>query len=75
MAQSLDEFLEETRLHLEAFAHDYRRQAEANPEHFPLILPDGQEGLWFEFFTSFDPGQSLDAAQNDEDKGSSHPRD
>lgn len=49
MAQTLDEFMAEARAGLESFEADYRAKHEALPEHYPLSMPDGNDGLWFEF--------------------------
>ncbi|MFW5300896.1 hypothetical protein ACOAMY_16385 [Pseudomonas aeruginosa] len=44
MAQSLDEFIEEMKKDLESFASEYRKSHAENPEHFPLVLDDNNEG-------------------------------
>lgn len=51
MAQTLDQFIEEIKADLEAFASEYRKHHAANPEQYPLVLPDENAGLWFEFFS------------------------
>lgn len=53
MAQSLDSFLEELRSDVGRFEAAYRSKVANEPEHYPLDLPDGQEGLWFEFFLGY----------------------
>lgn len=53
MAMSLDQFADEVRSSIEAFVADYRKNHEQNPEQYPLELPTGQEGLWYEFFMDF----------------------
>lgn len=49
MAKSLDEFIEEMKKDLESFASEYRKSHAENPEHFPLVLDDNNDGLWLEF--------------------------
>ncbi|WP_206426998.1 hypothetical protein [Burkholderia gladioli] len=51
MAKTLQEFMVELRSDVDRFEQAYREKAASNPDHYPLSLPDGQEGLWFEFFT------------------------
>lgn len=51
MAQTLEQFVEEIKADLEVFATEYRKQNAANPEQYPLVLPDENSGLWFEFFS------------------------
>ncbi|HCL4132339.1 TPA: hypothetical protein N2C61_003446 [Pseudomonas aeruginosa] len=53
MAQSLDQFVAEVQADIEGFAAEYRKQHEANPEHYPLVLGDDNAGLWIEFFVDF----------------------
>jgi hypothetical protein len=53
MAQSLDSFVDELRADVGRFEAAYRAQVAKKPEHYPLELPDGQEGLWLEFFLGF----------------------
>lgn len=51
MAQTLEQFVEEIKADLAVFAAEYRKQHEANPEQYPLVLADDNSGLWFEFFS------------------------
>jgi hypothetical protein len=53
MAQTLEQFVEEVKVDIEAFAAEYRASHAANPEIFPLELGDDNAGLWLEFFTDF----------------------
>lgn len=53
MAQTLDEFIAEVKVDIEAFAAEYRAQNAANPEQYPLKLGDNNDGLWLEFFSDF----------------------
>lgn len=53
MAQSLDEFMSELRGSADKFEAAYREKAAANPEQYPLSLPDNNAGLWLEFFLGF----------------------
>lgn len=53
MALTLDQFIAETKVDIDAFAADYRAQHEKNPEHYPLELGDDNDGLWVEFFVDF----------------------
>lgn len=53
MAQTLEQFIAEVKVDIEAFAADYRASHAANPEHYPLELGDNNDGLWLEFFTEF----------------------
>lgn len=61
MAQTLTDFIAEMRQDLELFEKAYNASHRLNPEHYPLEMADGQEGLWFEFFadhvTSTRPGE------------------
>ena len=53
VALTLDNFVEEVKVDIEAFAADYRKQHLANPEQFPLELGADNAGLWTEFFMDF----------------------
>ena len=53
MAMSLDEFMKELRANVDGFESAYRKNVEAKPDHYPLILQDGNEGLWQEFFYQY----------------------
>lgn len=53
MAQTLDAFIAELRSDVERFEQAYRARVVEKPDQYPLSLPDGQEGLWFEFFMDF----------------------
>lgn len=53
MSQSLDEFAVETAQELVDFVAKYRARHEATPEHYPLVLPKENVGLWLEFFVSY----------------------
>ena len=52
MAQTLDKFLEEARAEIVRFEAMWRAEHAKNPEAYPLELPDGQEGLWWEFLST-----------------------
>ena len=53
MAADLDSFLAEMRADLSAFEEHWRREHEANPQRFPMVMPDGNEGAWYEQFIAF----------------------
>lgn len=53
MAQALDSFVSEIEGDLAAFKVDYLANHKVNPEHYPLDMADGNEGLWFEMFIDF----------------------
>lgn len=49
MAQTLDEFLQEAREELVRFEKTWLEEHNKDPEHYPLVMKDGNEGLWWEF--------------------------
>lgn len=51
MAQTLTAFVEEMRQDLAIFEQAYHEAHRKNPVQYPLEMVDGQEGLWFEFFS------------------------
>lgn len=53
MALALDAFMAQLRTDTELFETAYRKKAEENPEHYPLEMKDGNEGLWLEFFMDY----------------------
>lgn len=53
MDESLDQFVESIKTDIERFADDYRKKHRENPEHYPLVMPANNSGLWLEFFTDF----------------------
>ncbi len=53
MAKSLTQFVEEVKSDLEKFEADYRAEHAKNPDQYPLVLPNNNAGLWFEFFVDF----------------------
>jgi hypothetical protein len=53
MAQKLDDFIAGLRANTEAFEKAYLKKAEEHPEQYLLEMPDGNEGLWFEFFIGY----------------------
>lgn len=50
---TLAEFAEETRLDLDKFVAGYKAKHAESPQEYPLTMPAGNEGLWFEFFQDF----------------------
>ena len=54
MSQSLDEFLKEAREELVRFEKMWRDENEKNPNNYPLVMRDGNEGLWWEFLRQQD---------------------
>lgn len=48
--QTLNEFLKEVREEVDRFERWWRQQHENDPENFPLEMPDGDEGIWWEQF-------------------------
>ena len=53
MAQSLEMFVEEQMNVLKEFEKHWLLMNVTNPEHYPMVLPDGQEGLWCEMLANF----------------------
>ena len=53
MALSLDKFIAELRTDVDRFEAAYRARVAENPEHYPLEMEEGNEGLWLEFFSDF----------------------
>lgn len=53
MAQTLEEFMAELRTDVDRFEKWWREMNTKEPDYFPLVLPDGNEGVWFESFTNF----------------------
>jgi hypothetical protein len=53
MPQTLDEFVREAKMEIDRFEAWWRTKHEENPEHFPLQMEDGNEGLWREFLHDF----------------------
>lgn len=51
---TLQEFYEIQRETLDAFCADWLKNHEENPEHYPMEMPEGNEGLWFEMFNDFE---------------------
>jgi len=49
---TLDEFEQEVLRALAIFKAEYLEHNAANPEHYPLELPENQNGLWWEFLLS-----------------------
>ena len=49
MAQNLDDFLLEAKEEIVNFEKMWRKKNAENPEIYPLEMPDGNEGLWWEF--------------------------
>ena len=49
MAQTLDEFIEEVREDLVDFKKWWIKKNLENPDNFPMEMPTGNEGLWWEF--------------------------
>lgn len=48
--KSLDQFVAEVREKIETFESDWRANHAAEPDKYPLELPDWNTGLWYEFF-------------------------
>lgn len=51
--QSLEQFVKEVNGDIVAFKRAYERKHVENPEHYPLMLGDDNDGLWLEFFMTF----------------------
>jgi len=51
--ESLEAFVKDTQESILKFAEDYKKSHKKDPEHYPLELPEGNSGLWFEFFIDF----------------------
>lgn len=54
MSQSLDEFIFEARCKVENFYIWWKQKHMIDPENYPLVMVDGQEGLWTEFLNEFE---------------------
>lgn len=54
MAQTLDEFLEEAKAEIVRFEKMWREENSKDPMAFPMKMPDGDEGLWWEFLRTND---------------------
>lgn len=54
MAQTLDDFLQEAKEEIARFEEMWRTEHEKNPEAYPMEMPDGNEGLWWEFLRTND---------------------
>jgi hypothetical protein len=50
---TLDQFIKEERDLLVLFEIFWRKQHEANPEHYPLNMAKENAGLWYEMFHTF----------------------
>ncbi|PWD01953.1 MULTISPECIES: hypothetical protein [Pseudomonas] len=53
MALNLDEFVTEVEADIKAFAAEWRANHAADPDRFPMELPESNAGLWGEFFMDF----------------------
>jgi len=51
---TLDEFRQYQLDKLDAFVAYWVAENKANPEQFPLELPEDNEGVWFELFEEFE---------------------
>ena len=58
MAQTLDEFLKEAHDDINKFEKGWREKNVKRPDEYPLVLSDGNEGLWWEFLRTDDDGWS-----------------
>ena len=47
--QTLDDFLKEARDDIDVFERTWREKNTESPESYPLLMEDGNEGLWWEF--------------------------
>lgn len=52
-SESLSQFASEMRANVDRFEAAYLERHRANPEHYPLTLPETNSGLWLEFFVDF----------------------
>ena len=48
MSQTLDEFLAEQKAELDRFETLWREAHDKNPNMFPLVMKDDNEGMWWE---------------------------
>lgn len=53
MAQTLEDFIKETKKDLDRFYRYWTFEWKQDPENFPLTMEKGNEGLWWEFFEEF----------------------
>jgi|GEM_PF-6399349 hypothetical protein len=52
MTQTLDSFIVEAKKNVDSFEKWWIEQNKRNPIDFPMELPDGNEGLWWEFLAN-----------------------
>lgn len=50
----LDEFIKEQQIKLESFKKYWMENHKKDPESFPLEIPEGNCGLWYEMFENFE---------------------
>lgn len=53
MKQTLEDFTTEAMRDVQAFHAAYMKHHIANPEHYPLSMPEENAGLWLEFLVQF----------------------
>lgn len=53
MAQTLGAFVEEQHSTLVEFKDWWEKKNAQNPALFPMEMPNGNDGLWFEMLTNF----------------------
>lgn len=52
-AQTLEEFTTEAMREVQGFHAAYMKRHIANPEQYPLSLPESNAGLWLEFLVQY----------------------
>lgn len=56
MPQTLEDFVEEAKRTLTDFEAYWRKKHAEDPVAWPLQMEPGNEGLWWEFLSTFDNG-------------------
>lgn len=49
-AVDLDQFAADMADRVKTFAEKYRKRHKENPEHYPIVFPDDNAGVWYEMF-------------------------
>lgn len=56
MAVLLEDFMKDAAEHARLFELVWRYNNKKDPEHWPMSFEDDNDGLWWESFIDFDPG-------------------
>lgn len=60
MAQSLNDFINGAHAMIDAFEKTWLTNHKDDPETFPLVMEDGDEGLWYEQLWDFENPNSAE---------------